>query len=107
MFRFMGYDAAIEANETAGVREASGRWSPQRRPRLCDAVALGGLTALCRCGARSDVDPRIWLEAGLGGLRLAVLEDRLRCGCGERRATLVCGAPSGAPGIGPAIHVFR
>ena len=107
MFRIMGYDAAIEAKGEDGVREMSGRWLHGRRPRLADAVSLGGLTALCRCGARSAVDARVWLDAGLGGLRLAVLEDRLRCQCGERRATLVCGGPGGAPGNAPSIHVFR
>ena len=89
------------------ICDAGGRWAGARRPHLAEAVTLGGLTALCRCGARAPVDPRIWLEAGLGAVRLDVLEDRLRCHCGERRATLVCGGHECASGNPPMIHVFR
>ena len=90
-----------------GVGDLAGVWAHLRRPRLADALRLGGLTALCRCGARATVDPQVWMEAGLGGLRLDALEDRLRCLCGERRAVLSCGGPEPTAEARPAIHVFR
>ncbi len=89
-----------------GVWEAGARWQAPVAPRLEGAVSQGRwLLAVCRCGASGAVDAGPWLRDGLGGLRLAVFEARLRCQCGARQARLTkLGEVS--PTAGP-IHVFR
>ena len=100
-------DGFAEADGLAGPDGLAGAdW--RRSPRLAEAVAGGlWLTAACGCGARGGIDPADWLREGLGRLRLTALEDRLRCGCGARRARLSgCRAPMNDGDLGP-IHVFR
>ena len=73
------------------------------------AAQLKGAFALwarCACGNEAAIDPKPWIAQGLDGQPLAMLEDRLRCNCGARRARLeIRGQAEGSAGGG--IHVFR
>ena len=77
--------------------------------RLSAATAArSSLWARCGCGRSSRVDPAPWLGQGLGRTSLNELEERLRCVCGARRASLeirgLAEAPVGATG---GIWLFR
>jgi hypothetical protein len=69
-------------------------------------VAGQPLRARCRCGREAAVDPAPWLAQRLTGAPLADLEDRLRCLCGARRASLRPGGAA-APAAARAIWIFR
>ena len=69
-----------------------------------------GLRARCLtpdCGADAAIDPAPWIAQGLAGTSLARLESRLRCVCGERRASLEIEPSPPASDIQPAIYMFR
>lgn len=82
---------------------------PDAPPRLGHALASRStLWARCGCGEEVVLDPAPWLGQGLSRHPLSALEERLRCGCGARRARLeirgLAEAPQGAAG---AIFIFR
>jgi len=78
-------------------------------PRLGQAVAgRSTLWAKCGCGEQSVLDPAPWLGQGLARHPLSTLEQRLRCGCGARQASLEIRGLAEAPqGVTGAIFIFR
>ncbi len=78
-------------------------------PRLNQALAArSSLWAVCRCGREAVIDPHPWVGQGLGRQATALLETRLRCVCGARRARLEIRGLSEAPqGGAGGIYVFR
>jgi hypothetical protein len=81
---------------------------PPAARRLDDALAPETLWAVCGCGADAPLDPRPWLALGLRRHPLHALEDRLRCPCGARAASLeVRGREAPAAGEPGGPYIFR
>lgn len=78
-------------------------------PRLARATApRSSLWARCNCGREAAVDPQPWLAQGLGRQHVDDLEERLRCLCGARRASLEIRGLAEAPaGVTGGIWIFR
>jgi len=67
------------------------------------------LRARCsHCERNVVFDPGAWLEQGLGGLPLTHFEERLRCACGARRASLeIWSGPAPPLPEDRSIYAFR
>ena len=78
-------------------------------PRLGQVRAeRATLWARCGCGEQAVLDPAPWLDLGLARHPLPLLEERLRCRCGARRAKLeIRGLAEAPPRASGGIFIFR
>lgn len=80
----------------------------QAWPQLRQTQApRSSLWAVCACGREGRIDPKPWIGQGLARAPLPVLELRLRCACGARRARLEIRGLAEAPAGDGGLYVFR
>jgi hypothetical protein len=91
---------------------ADGTWG-RSEPAVALAARLNeagqpraSLWAICGCGCEAVLDPRPWLNQGLGRQPLHALEERVRCACGARRARLEIRGLAEAPARRAGIYPF-
>lgn len=89
---------------------ADGTWCGANDAQRLGLVTAGRSTlwARCNCGEEAVLDPAPWLGQGLARHPLNLLEERLRCRCGARRATLEIRGLAEAPlQSSGGIFIFR